>query len=131
MKKNETILVVDDVVSNRHLVKEILSINDYVVLEAKDTKDAVRICAEYAEPIHLLITDLVMPELNGMQLAKALRPVRPDMKILYISGYFTDVNLQIEVWDKVADFIAKPFSPNALLAKVKETLTSPRADSEA
>jgi two-component system, cell cycle sensor histidine kinase and response regulator CckA len=124
MKTTETILIVDDIVSNRLLIKEILSIQDYHILEATDGEDAIKICTEHDGFIHLLVTDLVMPKLNGLELVKILRPLRPEMKILYTSGYFTDINLQIEVWDKLAEFIAKPFSPNGLLKKVGDMLES-------
>ena len=121
-EKQPTILVVDDIASNRTLVKEILKINDYNVLEAKDSEDAKHVSEAYQGPIHLLIADLVMPRINGMELARFLRPKRPEMKVLYISGYNADVNVQLEVWDDEADFLPKPFSPNGLLQKVCDLL---------
>ena len=120
--KHPTILVVDDIASNRTLVKEILKIHDYDVLEAKDSEEAKKVSRTYAGPIHLLISDLVMPNVNGIELARFLRPQRPEMKVLYISGYNADVNVQIEVWDDEADFLPKPFSPNGLLQKVEDLL---------
>ena len=122
MDKQATILVVDDIASNRTLVKEILKINDYRVLEARDSEEAKRLVETHKGPIHLLIADLVMPNVNGMELAKILRPLRPEMKVLYISGYNADVNVQLEVWDQEADFLPKPFSPNGLLQKVCDLL---------
>ena len=125
MEKQPTILVVDDIASNRTLVKEILKINDYQILEAKDSEDAKRVSESFKGPIHLLIADLVMPRINGMELARFLRPRRPEMKVLYISGYNADVNVQIEVWDEEADFLPKPFSPIGLLRKVGDLLEEP------
>jgi CheY-like chemotaxis protein len=122
--KQPTILVVDDIASNRTLVKEILKINDYQVLEAKDSQEAKQVSEAHRGPIHLLISDLVMPQMNGIELARFLRPLRPEMKVLYISGYNADVNVQLEVWDDEADFLPKPFSPNGLLQKVCDLLDS-------
>ena len=130
MEKTPTILVVDDIASNRTLVKEILKINDYHVLEAKDSEDAKAVSESHKGPIQLLITDLVMPRINGMELARYLRPKRPEMKVLYISGYNADVNVQIEVWDAEADFLPKPFSPNGLLQKVCDLLDPSMSDKD-
>jgi two-component system, cell cycle sensor histidine kinase and response regulator CckA len=127
-EKTPTILVVDDIASNRTLVKEILKINDYHVLEAMDSEEAKAISEGHKGPIQLLITDLVMPRVNGMELARYLRPKRPEMKVLYISGYNADVNVQIEVWDAAADFLPKPFSPNRLLQKVCDLLDPSMSD---
>lgn len=129
-EKQPTILVVDDIASNRTLVKEILKINDYNVLEAKDSDDAKSVSENHHGPIHLLIADLVMPRTNGMELARFLRPKRPEMKVLYISGYNADVNVQIEVWDAEADFLPKPFSPNGLLQKVCDLLDPSMSDKD-
>lgn len=129
-EKQPTILVVDDIASNRTLVKEILKINDYNVLEAKDSDEAKQVSESYPGTIHLLIADLVMPRTNGMELARFLRPKRPDMKVLYISGYNADVNVQIEVWDAEADFLPKPFSPNGLLQKVCDLLDPSMSDKD-
>lgn len=122
LDKHPTILVVDDIASNRTLVKEILKINDYSVLEAKDSEEAKAVSEAHQGPINLLIADLVMPKTNGIELARYLRPKRPEMKVLYISGYNADVNVQLEVWDEEADFLPKPFSPNGLLQKVVDLL---------
>lgn len=129
-EKQPTILVVDDIASNRTLVKEILKINDYHVLEAKDSDEAKTVSEAFPGPIKLLIADLVMPRTNGMELARFLRPKRPEMKILYISGYNADVNVQIEVWDAEADFLPKPFSPNGLLQKVGDLLDQGASDKD-
>jgi len=129
-EKQPTILVVDDIASNRTLVKEILKINDYHVLEAKDSDEAKSVAEAHQGPINLLIADLVMPRVNGMELARILRPKRPEMKVLYISGYNADVNVQIEVWDAEADFLPKPFSPNGLLQKVCDLLDPSMSDKD-
>ena len=128
MEKQPTILVVDDLASNRMLVREILKINDYNIMEAKDSEEAQKIIDTFSGPIELLIADLVMPKVNGMELVKLLRPKRPEMKILYISGYNADVNVQLEIWDNRADFLPKPFSPTSLLKKVEDLLNPSLSD---
>ncbi len=129
-EKQPTILVVDDVASNRTLVREILKIHDYNVLEAADSEEAMRVSEAHAGHIDLLIADLVMPKTNGMVMARLLRNKRPGLKVLYISGYNADVNVQIEVWDAVASFLPKPFSPNGLLQKVCDLLDPSMSDKD-
>ncbi len=129
--KTPTILVVDDIASNRALVAEILRINDYTVLEAAEGVAAQRVSDEYPGPIQLLIADLVMPGLNGIELARRLRPSRPEMRTLYISGYHADVDVHLEVWEARAEFLTKPFSPMGLLGKVMELLGKSYSDRQA
>lgn len=125
----ETILIVDDKDSNRALVREILKLNDFSLLEARDSREALEVHRSHAGRIDLLITDLVMPDLNGIELARQIRPQRPEMKVLYMSGYMADAEVEMEVWDARADFLPKPFTPDALVEKVLDLL-QPAADPE-
>ncbi len=128
----ETILLVDDEPDVRHLARDILEPNGYRVLEAGDADEALRIAQSHAEPIHLLLTDVVMPGLGGHELAARLQPQRPEMKVLYMSG-FTLVHSQHEILETRAGLepgspiLAKPFSVEGLTQKVREVLGTPRS----
>jgi two-component system cell cycle sensor histidine kinase/response regulator CckA len=86
----ETILVVDDQAPVRSVVREILQPTGYIVLEAGSGEEAVRICAGQEGPMHLLLTDVMMPGMSGPQLAQRLARLRPEMRVLYMSGYSDD-----------------------------------------
>ena len=96
------------------------------MLEARDPADARLICENYAGTIHMMLTDVVMPMMSGIELADYLTPIRPDMKVLFMSGY-TDENL---VLDEAAAgstaFIQKPFTPDSLAERIRELLDSRR-----
>jgi YesN/AraC family two-component response regulator len=93
------------------------------VLEARNGQDGLSIALQYAGPIHLLLTDVIMPYLNGRQLADRLAPLRPELKTLFMSGY-TDQTLEFEA-DR--SFLQKPFTPSGLVQKVREVLDERRA----
>jgi two-component system cell cycle sensor histidine kinase/response regulator CckA len=118
----ETILFVEDEQSVRELVSEYLSARGYQVLDAADGQQALEIAAAYAGKIHLLITDVVMPRLSGRELAARLTAARPDLKVLYISGYTDDSVFRHGVLQGGMDFLQKPFNLKALAAKVREVL---------
>lgn len=120
----ETVLVVEDEDMVRDLVCEILRRHGYKVLEARGGEEALLVSDLHHEPIHLLLTDMVMPRMRGNELAERLGPLRPGMKILYMSGYTADVSFQNWNGVKEAAFIQKPFGPAALAAKVREILDS-------
>jgi signal transduction histidine kinase len=120
---SETVLVVEDQNEVRALVQRILEEFGYVVLSAGEIADAFRIVERHGGPIHLLLTDMVMPEMNGVQLAERLVPLRPEMAVLYMSGY-TDYAIVNH-----GCFIQKPFTPDALARKVRAVLDS-RAEGE-
>ncbi|MDQ2999991.1 MAG: response regulator [Fibrobacterota bacterium] len=125
-----TILLVDDDVSVRALVVATLESQGYVVLKAFDSDQALRLSDAHEGPIQLLITDQVMPPfMSGNELASCLRMMRPEIKVLYISGYAANVGVQDEVDDSAADFLPKPFAPVMLIQKVEE-LTAPEAASQ-
>jgi len=123
-KGTETILLVEDAEMVRNLAREVLEESGYLVLEAATGKAASRICEEYKETIHLLLTDVVMPEMSGRELANQLLSARPEMCVLYMSGYTDDTIVHHGVLEKGINFIEKPFSPDALAQKVREALKS-------
>ena len=119
---NETILLVEDEPAVRSLVRRVLQKNGYRVLDAGNGVEALRLVETFNDPIHLLLTDVVMPEMGGRDLADRLGPQRPDMKILYMSGYAEDAIVINYVLQPGFAFLPKPFAPDALAAKVREAL---------
>ncbi len=117
---SETILVVEDRAAVRDLVRETLAPCGYKILEAADGKQGLEICQGHAQPIDLVITDLIMPGLNGKEFAKLVKKLRPDTKVLYISGYSGEALADSMVNEEV--LLQKPFSPEALLHKIREVL---------
>jgi DNA-binding NtrC family response regulator len=121
----ETILVVEDEPIVRLSIRDTLQINGYCVLEAKDTQEALHFCVHYTEPIHLLITDVVMPGMSGRALADRFISLRKDMRVLFISGHPGDAIARHGVVHPNAAFLPKPFTPDALARKVREILDKP------
>ena len=116
-----TVLLVDDDVSVRALVEATLETQGYVILKAYDSDQALRLSDAHEGPIQLLIADQVMPPfMSGNELASCLRLMRPEIKVLYISGYAANDSVQDEVGDSSADFLPKPFTPDLLIRKVKK-----------
>ncbi len=118
----ETILLVEDEESVRQLTRECLTSNGYTVLDAKDGMEAIQIAERHEGHIDLLLTDVVMPPISGRVLAQCLAPLRPTMKVLYISGYTDDVIVRHGVLDQGTAFLQKPFTKQALINKVREVL---------
>ena len=100
----------------------ILEGRGYKVLEAEDGGAAMQLSQGHKGPIDLLLTDVVMPELSGPELAERLLPQRPETRVLYTSGYTDHAILRTTVWDSGANFLQKPFTPDTLVQKVKEIL---------
>jgi two-component system cell cycle sensor histidine kinase/response regulator CckA len=123
---SETVLIVEDEESLRHMVHSILDQQGYHILAASHGTDAVLMSQKHPGPIHLLITDVVMPQMGGQELAKQLAPSRPELKILYMSGYAATTIKQSGSTPK-QEFLAKPFSPGAFARKVREVLDGGRA----
>jgi PAS domain S-box-containing protein len=119
---SETILVVEDNESLRQLTREFLLSAGYTVLLASDGADAVRISEQHQGRIHLLLTDVVMPGMNGRELALCLSRKRPGLRALYTSGYTGDAVLQQGILEEGMFFLAKPFTREALAQKVREIL---------
>jgi Response regulator containing CheY-like receiver, AAA-type ATPase, and DNA-binding domains len=94
----------------------------YTILEASSGRAAKTLVAEYDKPIALLLTDVVMPELGGRELARRLKTVHPDLKVLFMSGYADEAIVQQGVLESGAAYLQKPFTPDALASKVREVL---------
>ncbi len=122
----ETVLLAEDEPSFRALARELLEMLGYTVLESEDVSDALRIAEGHAGTIHLLITDVVMPRMNGRTLAKAVQGFRPDIKVLYMSGYTDNVIIHEGILDPGTPFLQKSFTPSKLARKVREVLDPPR-----
>ncbi len=118
----ETVLLVEDEGAVRNLIHGVLEMNGYTVLQADSGIEAIRICEEYEGPIHLLITDVVMPQMGGRDLAERLEASHPEMRVLYMSGYTDDAIVHHGVLDEGVAFLEKPFTPDSLARKAREVL---------
>ncbi len=119
---NETILIVEDEEEVRKLAGKILERQGYKILETFDGDDALVACARCKSPIHLMLADVVMPGMSGFELANLLKPLYPEMKILYMSGYTDDAVVRHGVLEKGVNYIQKPFTMERLARKVREML---------
>jgi two-component system, cell cycle sensor histidine kinase and response regulator CckA len=119
---DETILFAEDDVAIRMLARQILDSHGYKVLIARNGREALKLSDEFAGKIDLLVTDTVMPELNGRQLSNALAESRPETKVLFVSGYTDNVIVHHGVLDPGIEFLQKPFTAEALLRRVRRLL---------
>ncbi len=119
---SETILLVEDDAGVRELLRQVLSTLGYTLVEAKNGQEALHLLAHYPDPIHLLLTDVVMPGISGKTLAEEASRTRPDLKTLFISGYTDEAIVQHGVSDAETAFLQKPFSLMALAAKIRSVL---------
>ena len=126
VRGSETILLVEDDVGIRRLVRQVLAERGYWVLEAIHGTHAIQISEQHTVPIHLLVTDVVMPGMSGRELAEHLKPSRPNMKVLFMSGYTDKAIVHHGELDPGTAFLQKPFTPDALARKVREVLDAPR-----
>jgi DNA-binding response OmpR family regulator len=126
---SETLLLVEDEEAVRALAARVLKANGYTVLTAADADEAEHISANYASAIDLLITDVIMPRTSGPQLARRLLIVRPQMRVLYISGYTDAAVAEHGGLDAEAALFQKPFTPSSLAKKVREILDERRSAS--
>jgi PAS domain S-box-containing protein len=120
---SETILFVEDEQSVRELVRDYLVGAGYCMLEASDGIQAIKVAAAHPGPIHMLITDVVMPHLNGPELATKLAAERPALRVLFISGYTDDTVFRHGVLEGGVAFLQKPFNLKALAQKIREVLS--------
>jgi CheY-like chemotaxis protein len=123
----ETLLLVEDETSVRQASRDFLIRSGYNVLEANDGEEGLRVSHHHRGPIHLMITDVVMPRMSGPQLAERLADERPDMKVLFVSGYAENTVLQHGKIDVNTRFLQKPFSLKTLARKVREVLEGSEA----
>jgi len=115
--ETETILLCDDERGIRRLLRTILTRHGYQVLEAQNGKHAMVVAEAHTGPIHLLLSDVLMPELDGPGLAEQLRAVRPDVRVIFMSAEW--------VPDGVFPFVQKPFLPSALMRTIRNALAQP------
>jgi len=127
----ETILLVEDEGALRAIAREILEEHGYRVIEAEGPSEAIDIAKRHPDPVHLLVTDVVMPGMNGRLLAERLKSARPDLRILYMSGYTDDVIAHRGVLESGTLLLEKPFTARALLGRVRLALEQRGAGAEA
>lgn len=120
----ETILLVEDEESVRRLAARVLRRKGFTILEAVDGEDALRVAETETGCIALLITDLIMPGVDGPELVKRLKPLRPQMRVLFMSGYLEE-DLKTTQLNADAAFLGKPFLPDDLLRKAESMLAMP------
>jgi CheY-like chemotaxis protein len=119
----ETVLLVEDEAPVRGLAVRVLRNQGYRVLEAANGQEALSVAREHAgEKIHLLLTDVVMPQMGGTELADRLKALRPEIKVVFTSGYTDEAIVRHGVLEPGTDFLQKPFSPASLAQKVREVL---------
>jgi CheY-like chemotaxis protein len=122
---SETILLVEDTTSLREMAREYLESVGYSVLVASSGAKALQHAKDFRGPIHLLLTDIVMPGMNGPDLARQLVSLRPGIKVIFTSGYTDDAIARQGVLDPAVAFIQKPYRPKALARKIREVLGVP------
>jgi two-component system, cell cycle sensor histidine kinase and response regulator CckA len=124
-KGTETLLLVEDEEQVRRIIKEALERQGYKVLSASNGEEALRLAADRRIEIHLLLTDVVMPQMSGRELAERLGAERQQLKVLYMSGYTDDAIVRHGLLEETLNFIQKPFDSAGVARKVREVLDSP------
>ena len=125
---SETLLLAEDEAAVRALARHVLESCGYFVLEAEDGSAGLRVAKQHPGPIHLLLTDVVMPYVGGRQLAESVLALQPEAKVLFLSGYTDDAVVRHGVLEANTNFLQKPFTPAALAQKVREVLDQHRTD---
>jgi CheY-like chemotaxis protein len=123
---SETILVAEDSDLVRQLTREMLEVRGYKVLEACNGQDALKICKTFTGPIHLTLSDVVMPGMSGRELAEQVAQIRPEMKVLLMSGYTDEITKAGFLYPGL-HFIEKPFTSNSLALKIRQMLDQSRS----
>jgi signal transduction histidine kinase len=123
LEGTETILVVEDDNAVRRMTREFLKIKGYTVIEARSAAEAIQLVETGANPIDLVLTDVLMPGMKGRELVQRLAQIRTGMKILYMSAYTEDAAINVGVLNPGTEFIEKPFGPDELAGKVREVLS--------
>lgn len=121
---DETILAVEDNPEVRKFIETVLNRQGYNVLIAGNAESALALNESYKKRIHLLVTDVLIPDMNGIQLYKTVKTTRPDIKVIFISGYTSNMVMQDDISVNNFNFIQKPFSVKNLTGKIRETLES-------
>lgn len=124
---SEVVLLVEDERDLRELAREILADAGYEVLDAGNGEDAVRIRQRYEGPIHLMVSDIVMPHMNGPEIYERIAPVCPGLRVLFMSGYTDSAIVENGALEHGVPFLQKPFTPEGLVRKVREILDAPLA----
>ena len=119
---SETLLIVEDNEAVRKLAIHFLRRQGYEVLEASNGSEALTVCKLWEKPVHLVVTDVEMPEMNGPELAECLQTLYPETKVLYISGYPDNAFMSRGILEKGINFLKKPFRLEELAKKVREAL---------
>ncbi len=122
LQGRETVLLVEDDPVVRDLIRRILVRYAYRVLEASSGPEALEVCRNHDAPIDLVLTDVVMPQMSGRELIEELVTVRPDLRVLYMSGYSSEAVVRHGMLDKYTPFLQKPFTPDTLARKLREIL---------
>jgi len=116
------LLIVENEPAIRNLLQVALRRNGYTVLAAESGREALELVRNHADAIHLLITDVVMPDMDGPELVRQLSTIRPDTRTLFMSGYMDDTLGERGILSTNANFIQKPFSPRTIAQKVRDIL---------
>ncbi len=122
---SETILLAEDSASLREMAREYLGSVGYTVLAASSGRKALQHAKDFQGPIHLLLTDVVMPGMSGLELAGQMASLRPGLRVIFTSGYTEDAIARQGVLDPAVAFIQKPYRPKALARKIREVLGVP------
>jgi CheY-like chemotaxis protein len=124
-----TVLLVEDEVTVRRVIKRVLETSGYDVIEAVDGQSALQVIEPNLHRLSLLLTDVVMPGLSGLELAEKLLAQRPDLKVIYMTGYLSELERRGGLSPPSASLLTKPFTPSSLIARVRETLAGAGAPS--
>lgn len=128
---SETILLVEDEELVRRAAVEVLNVLGYQVFEAGNGNQAIQLAEIYTQPIHLLLTDVVMPKMNGKELSERIKVLHPETAILFMSGYTDDIIAHHGILEENISFLGKPFSPSTLAIKVREVLGTDNEENQA
>jgi DNA-binding NtrC family response regulator len=124
LRGTETVLIAEDEEGVRELLRKVLVEHGHTVLEARHGKDALMVAERYERPIQLLVTDVVMPEMGGAELARRMAERRPETKVLYVSGYTSDEIFRRGIKGDGSIFVKKPFTAEDLMLRVRGVLDS-------